>query len=223
MSLCKHCGIEIKDDAEVCPLCGVALEHPHDGTDMYPDVVKITKKISVAVRIYVTAAIMAGLLCIVANYYDYETTGRLWCLIVAGGLVWVYLLLKVVVEFEYGYNVKTFTMVFTGFLYLLLVDAVFGFPRWSLNYVYPAMILVIDGVALVLMFVNFRNWQSYIPWQIFMFTLALVGVILSRFHVITRPRMSWITLGITGFFFVATVIIGGGRAITELKRRFHLT
>ena len=105
----------------------------------------------------------------------------------------------------------------------MLIDAVFGFERWSLNYAYPAMILGIDVTALILMIVNFRNWQSYMPWQIFMFVLAILGVILSRFHLITKPRMSWITLGLTGFFFVATIIIGGGRAHTELKRRFHLT
>ena len=223
MSFCKHCNIEIEDDAEVCPLCGVALEHPHDAENMYPDIVKITKKISVAARIYVTFAIMAILISIGLNYYDYQSTGVLWCLIVVGGLVWTYLLLKIVVEYEYGYSVKTYTMVFASFLYLLLIDAVFGFPRWSMNYAYPAMILVVDVAALVLMIVNFRNWQSYIPWQIFMLGLAILGVILSRFHVITRPRMSWITLGITGFFFIATVIIGGGRALAELKRRFHLT
>ena len=222
MSLCKHCKIEIKDDAEVCPLCGFALQHPHDETNMYPDIVKITKKISVAARIYVTLAIMLVLLCIGFNYYDYETTGRLWCIVVAGALVLVYLILKVGVEYEYGYHIKTFTVVFSSFLYLLLVDAVYGFPRWSLNYVYPVMILGIDVVALVLMIVNFRNWQSYIPWQIFMLALAVIGVILSRFHVITRPRLIWITLGITGFFFIATVIIGGGRALSELRRRFHL-
>ncbi len=221
MSLCKHCGIEIKDDTDVCPLCGFALEHPHDSTNMYPDVVKITKKISIAARIYVTAAILLVLICIGANYNDYATTGRLWCLVVAGGLVLTYLILKVGVEYEYGYHVKTFTMVFSSFLYLLLVDAVYGFPRWSLNFAYPIMILGIDVVALVLMIVNFRNWQSYIPWQIFMLSLAVVGVILAQLHVITRPRLIWITLGITGFFFIATVIIGGGRAHSELKRRFH--
>ena len=223
MSLCKHCGIEIKDDAEVCPLCGFALEHPHDSQNMYPDIVKITKKISIAARIYVTCAIMAVLISIGLNYYDYPESGTLWCLVIAGGLVWTYLLLKIVVEYEYGYHVKTYTMVFSSFLYLVLIDAVFGFERWSLNYAYPAMILGIDVTALILMIVNFRNWQSYMPWQIFMFALAILGVILSRFHLITKPRMSWITLGLTGFFFVATIIIGGGRAHTELKRRFHLT
>lgn len=222
MSLCKHCGIEIKDDAEVCPLCGFALEHPHDETNMYPDIVKITKKISIAARIYVTLAIMTVLICIGVNYYDYETTHRLWCLVVAGALVLVYVILKVGVENEYGYHIKTFTVVFSSFLYLLMVDAVYGFPRWSLNFAYPIMILAIDVVVLVLMIVNFRNWQSYIPWQIFMLSLAVIGAILAHFGIIRMPRLIWITLSITAFFFIATVIIGGGRAISELKRRFHL-
>lgn len=221
MSQCKHCGVTILDDAAVCPLCGYALEHPHDQENMYPDVSRTMKKISLAARIYVTAAIAAVACCVAANYYF--TPKVLWCLVAAGGLVLTYLILKVIVEYEFGYQVKLFTMVFASFFYVLMIDWVFGWHRWSLNYAFPAMILGIDAAAIVLMIVNFRNWQSYIPWEIFMIALSVVAVILGHFGIITRPAFSWITLAITGFLFAATIIIGGGRATTELKRRFHVS
>lgn len=221
MSQCKNCGIKILDKASVCPLCGFALDNPEDGENIYPDIVRITKKISFAARIYVFLAIVTMAASVAANYY--YTPDVLWSLVVGGGLIVTYLILKVVVEYEYGYHVKVFTMVFASVLYLLLIDWVFGFSRWSLNYVFPAMILGVDAVALILMIVNFRNWQSYIVWQIFMIALSVVAVILSRFGIITRPRLSWIVLAISVLFFIGTVVIGGGRALTELKRRFHIS
>lgn len=221
MSVCKNCNVEILDDASVCPLCGCALDHPNDGHDMYPDIVRVTKSISLAARIYVTAAIVVICGAVAANYF--LTTDVYWSLVVAGGLILTYLILKVVVEYEYGYQVKIFTMFFAALLYLLLIDWVFGFYRWSLNYVFPAAILAIDVAVLVLMIVNFRNWQSYMMWQIFMIVLAIVAVILGHFAIITRPTLSWVALFVTTLFFVGTVIIGGGRAITELKRRFHVS
>lgn len=221
MSLCKNCGIEIHDEATICPLCGFALESPNDHENMYPDVIRTPKKISLAARIYVTAAIVAMIASVVANYY--YTPDVLWCLVVGGGLIVTYLILKVVVEYEFGYQVKIFTMVFASVLYLLLVDWVFGFTRWSLNYIFPAMILGVDVTALVLMIINFRNWQSYMVWQIFMVVIAITAVILGHFGIITKPLLSWIALFVSALFFLGTLIIGGGRAATELKRRFHLT
>lgn len=221
MSQCKNCGITILDDAGICPLCGFALENPHDGESIYPDITGVTKAITMVARIYLTAAIMISVICVVLNYL--KSPDVLWSLVVIGGLVLTYLSLKILVEYEYGYHVRVYTTVFAALGYTILIDAVFGFQRWSLNFLFPAMILAIDLAAVILMIVNFRNWQSYLTWQIFMIVLSIVAVVLGNVGLITRPMMSWITLGITIFLFIGTVIIGGRRARTELKRRFHIS
>ncbi len=220
MSQCKNCGVTILDDAEICPLCGFALENPHDGENIYPDITGVTKKITMIARIYLTAAIMISGISIAVNYL--KTPDVLWCLVVIGGLILTYLSLKVLVEYEFGYHVRVYTTVFAALGYMILIDAVFGFQRWSLNYLFPVMILGIELAAMILMITNFRNWQSYLSWQMFMIGLSILAVILGHFGIITRPRMSWITLGISIFIFIGTVIIGGRRARTELKRRFHI-
>lgn len=220
MSQCKNCGVKILDDAEVCPLCGFALENPHDGENIYPDITGVTKKITMITRIYLTVSILIGGVSLAVNYL--KAPGTLWSLVVVGGLVLIFFALKILAEYEYGYHVRTYTMVFAVLLYLILIDAVFGFHRWSLNYVFPAMILAINLAAVILMIVNSRNWQSYLTWLIFMIALSVVAVILGKVGVITSPRMSFITLCISIFLFLGTVIIGGSRARTELKRRFYV-
>ena len=100
--------------------------------------------------------------------------------------------------------------------------SVTGFSRWSLNYVFPAVIFGIDLLVVILMFVNYRNWQSYMSWQIFMIALGLLAMLFAHWGWITRPTVSFWALMVSVLLFLATLILGGKRARTELKRRFHI-
>lgn len=220
MGYCKQCRVEILDDTYVCPLCRGVLEDTGKHENMYPDIKTMEKKISLVIRIFVVAAIATEVLLIHINYITYN--GVMWSLITGGAMLLTFLALKIVVEYEYGYRAKTITMVFFSLLYLILIDWVLGFHRWSLNYIYPAAILAMDALVLVLMIVNFRNWQSYIIWQIFTIFLGVCSVIMYRLNWVTKPLMGEIALAVSLLFFLGTVIIGGGRAVTELKRRFRV-
>ena len=72
------------------------------------------------------------------------------------------------------------------------------------------------------MFVNIRNWQSYLSLQIFMIVCSGAGILLYLADVVTKPVMSYVVFGFSCMLFLATLIIGGRRASNELKRRFHV-
>ena len=223
MGYCRQCKAVIVDPVELCPLCHCALGHDDRESKksaMYPDVLTREKKIKFAIRIYVVCAIVVGLFCIYMNYRNFD--GVYWSAIVAGAFLLTYIILKFLAEFEFGYRSKTFVAVLSSLLFVILIDVVTGFSRWSLNYVFPITIVAVDVLVLVLMIVNFRNWQSYISWQIFTIFLSVGAVLMSVFGLITEPFVSELTLAISALFFVGTLIIGGGRARTELKRRFHI-
>ena len=103
-----------------------------------------------------------------------------------------------------------------------MIDYVLGFGHWSLDYVIPLVLLVMDIMIIVAMFINIRNWQSYLLFQIVMILCSGVCVVLSLFDVIRHPVMSYVALGLSSIMFLATFIIGGRRARNELKRRFHV-
>jgi hypothetical protein len=187
---------------------------------MYPDVLTHEKKIILAIRIYLVVAIVVECILIHLNVRNFN--GMWWCAITGGGFFILWLGLKMIAEKEYRYGIKTFVMVFFCLLYVILIDYITGFSRWSLNIVFPGTILLINGLVVILMIVNYRNWQSYISWQIFMIALSILAVILSALNVITWPYMAEIVLAVSVLFFVGTLIIGGSRATTELKRRFHI-
>ena len=104
----------------------------------------------------------------------------------------------------------------------IAVDIIVGYRGWSVNYVAPAAILLMDLAVLILMLVNVANWQSYILLQIMTVLLSGVMLILWRAGVVDRPVVTVAASAVSAVMFVGTIIFGDRRAKNELKRRFHV-
>ncbi len=223
MSRCMMCGVKILDNTEVCPLCRCVAETDNEKQldGRYPDIRLKEKKLELIGRIVLFLSIVAGTLSVVVNVT--HPVDIWWSVIVAGGLAYLQLIVFFLIENQHtGYLAKIVIGTACGIAYVILTDYVCGFARWSLNYVVPSAFLAIDVLVIVLMFVNMRNWQSYLLLQILMILCSGVCVVLSYAHVMTRPVMSYMAFGFSCMMFLAALIIGGSRAINELKRRFHV-
>lgn len=223
MNKCLHCGVDILDQTDVCPLCQCVIESADENMakERYPDIRLKSKKLDLVCRIVLFLAIVAGTLSMIANYFDDSEIW--WSIVVVGGLAYLVLILFFLIENEHaGYRSKVLIGVAYTAAYLVLIDYVFGFKHWSLDYGLPLILLVVDALIVLVMFINIRNWQSYLLFQIFMVICSGVCVLLSLFGVIRHPLMSYLALGLSAIMFLATFIIGGRRARNELKRRFHV-
>lgn len=227
MNRCIQCGVHIIDDTEVCPLCRCVVEedgqteYAAKAVSGYPDIRLLGKRMELVCRIWLFLSIAVGILCFIMNIAgDYKYW---WSLAVIGGLAYSQLILFYIIENDRaGYRNKTVMAAAGGVAYGLLVDYLFGFQKWSLNYAVPGVILLLNVMILIVMFVNLRNWQSYLMFQIFMIACSGICILLCVGKVITNPIMSFIAMGVSCMVFLGTVIIGGRRASNELKRRFHV-
>lgn len=176
--------------------------------------------VSLARRIYQGAAIAVFLLLFFLNV---RVQARVrWDLIAGAAMLYAYLTWEVSFLHHGGYMKKILTQVFAGILTVIGLDVILGFSGWSLEFVVPGALALFDVAIVILMIVNSRNWQSYLPVQILLLVLSLIPLALFRVH-LTHIRIIarlgfLVVLGI----FLATVIIGGRRSRQELKRRFHL-
>lgn len=223
MNRCQTCNVLIMDDVEICPLCHCVVEADEAGTvsDRYPDVRLIGRKIELISRIILFLSIVVGACCVILDMRD--RSGPWWSAAVVGALAYIQLIVFFMIENDHaGYRSKIIIGTACGIAYLIMVDYVFGFTRWSLNFAVPGALLATDLMIIVLMFVNMRSWQSYLLFQIFMTLCSGVCVLLYFAGVITVPAMSYIAFGCSLMMFLATFIIGGKRAGNELKRRFHV-
>ena len=221
MSWCHQCGVTVTDGSDVCPLCQCVLESDNESEYKYPDIGAKNQVLKLITRIYLFLSIVIEFGLIVYNYINYE--GGAWCAIPGCALAYGYLTLAYTINYSRaGYRAKIVVGVFGAIGVLLVIDHVLGNYGWATDYVFPALLLATDATCLILMIVNRRNWQSYLCFQIAMILFSFIPVILSLLGYMTVPSFAYLALAVAVFLFLGTVIIGGKRATTELKRRFYI-
>ena len=220
MSRCRQCNLEVLDETERCPLCGSVLEPTIEVENMYPDVRIMTRKLMLYSRIYLFVAIVTEVLLICINYYSESEIW--WSLITGIGLFYGYMVIRFAILGKTGYKAKIIVLTLLAISLAIAIDFLVGYNGWSVNYILPSGILLIDAGIFLLMFINHRNWQSYLMWQIFMIVCSMVPVILYWVGIITHPLLSQVAMGASVALFLGNVIIGDRRARVELKRRFHI-
>lgn len=220
MGKCKNCKIEVLDVTERCPLCQSILEQTDPLENMYPNARIKMRRLMLISRIYLFCAIVTGiaLFCI-----DLHTESPFWWSAIAGAaLLLIYLVLRYAIIGRAGYKSKILLVAVLAVLYTVTVDIVIGYQGWSVDYVLPGGIMLVDALIVFCMIYNHRNWQSYIMWQIFMILLSLIPAVLFWVKLERNPYMAFMPLVVSSLLFLGTMIIGDRRARVELKRRFHI-
>lgn len=221
MSKCRQCQVIVRDDTQICPLCNCVLDADDQVEDKYPDIWAKNHVLKLLIRIYLFVAIVTEGILVALNYIYFD--GLYWSVIVGVVLAYIYLTLAYTVSYSSaGYRMKIIVGVAGAVLLLFVIDHVLGNNGWSMNYVLPAALIAVDATVLFLIIFNRKNWQSYISFEIAMIGFSLIPVILSWEGKIRARRLSYVALAIAVCMFLGTVIIGGRRATTELKRRFHI-
>lgn len=224
MNRCVRCNIEIKDETMVCPVCKGILESDRKITVaesvMYPDPSARYEKMKFAIKLcFFLSIVIEGILVMI----NYITTPEVkWSLITGGAFL--YICFTMVYSFQ-SKSSHTFKLVFQAamsMVYVVVIDYATGFRGWSYSMAIPIIILIIETAIIVLMIANKKDWQSYIMMQlliIFAGAWMLVMYILGRTN---SPVMAIIAIAVACVMFLGTILFGDNRAITELKRRFHI-
>lgn len=220
MSKCRQCNIEVLDETQRCPLCGSVLEPTVEVENMYPNIRLKSRKLVFISRLYLFCAIAIEIFLV--NLCMLSEVQSLVYIISGLVLFFGYIVIRYAILGTSGYIAKTVVLTIIAVIMLVAIDFSVGYNGWSVNYAFPAGILLIDVGTLVLMAVNNKNWQSYLMLQIFMVLCSIVAIILNLVHIVTNPIVSIVALNVSVILLLGTIIIGGRRARVELKRRFHI-
>lgn len=221
MGRCRQCNVEILDNTQICPLCKCVVEQEEQMENAYPDIRFRVRKLNLAVRIFLFAAILTEVLLVYLNYKFFN--GIWWSVISGAGFAYLYFIARfAILNDNAGYRSKFLLLTFAGIVYVILIDYVIGYHGWSVNFVLPGGLLFVDVAILFVMFLNRRNWQSYIILEISMIFLSMLPLILIWMNIVTESFISWFAFAVSVLLFLGTLIIGDKRARNELKRRFHV-
>lgn len=222
MSKCLKCNIEVSDGMGICPLCRCVLEPEENKEEWlkYPAIGKKKQKMRNALRIYFIAAVAAFAILEIVNRK--VGAANRWDCIAGAALLYGYMTLYISLMNKTGYRFRMLFQTFGGIGLTVVIDAVLGFQKWSLAYVLPGAFVLLDIAVVILMLVNGRNWQSYIPVEILMLILSLVPLILRQTGVVPGGYQAYCCFATAVCILAGTVVIGRRRAAAELKRRFHV-
>lgn len=210
------------DPTDCCPLCHNVLDEVTDldAASTYPDISEKFKKITLFKRIIMFSGIVAIALC---GFVDVQLNGRPnWSIIVSLVVLYAIFELFMFLNPESGYQKRIFFTIIGGFLVVVAIDLLTGFHGWSLNFVFPGAIFLMNVGLLMLMVINRRNWQSYMIHQIGVILVGIIPIILIRLGIVTYTKLSELAFLSSVLVFVGTFIFGGRVARMELKRRFHI-
>lgn len=222
MRECKKCRVQILDDTTVCPLCSSVLEEMgkeewHNG---YPDVKAVSRKLTFVVRLYSFLAIVIEAALITVNYLTFR--GIWWSAVSGIIILYFFITLKYSLQKNNGYKTVILVQLIGAVLLVIAADNIIGYQGWSMNYVLPSAILLLNATIGILMVVNLSNWQSYLLLQILTVLLSCGCMILWKVKVIKSPFLTLVALAVSLCMLLGTLIFGERKAKTELKRRFHV-
>lgn len=222
MKRCNQCKVQVADYKMICPLCQTALEtiSEEKREPMYPEIKFDVHKYHIITRIFMFLSVVLGGVLIVLNYMTYD--GIWWAFISTGIIIYAWLTLLFSIQHNTNPAAKILVQILAAQGLCLLADFVLGYRGWSVNFAIPVIILIANGAMLVLMIVNFMNWQSYILFQIEYVVFSLISVALYFMGVVTKPKFTFLAVGSSILILAGTMIFGDKKAKNELKRRFHL-
>lgn len=221
MSKCKMCKVDILDKTDTCPLCNHVLEWDgNEKEDLYPNARIKTRKYQFLENVFLFVSIA---LWIVLFIIDYTTDPEfLWSFTASLVIIYANVLLRLTILGKSSYMAKLIWTIIIGLAFLIEADVLTGYHGWGVNFAMPTAILMWDVALIILMlFINRRNWQSYIIDQLTALLACGVMLILILTGIITVPHYAFGVQIFTVLMFVGTVIIGDRKAREELKRRFH--
>lgn len=220
MSKCLNCKIEVLDETERCPLCQSILQQTEELENMYPDVRIRSRRLDFFSRLYLFLSIILEAVLISVNLVQYD--GIWWCIITGLALLYGYMVLRYAVLGKSGHRTKSIILTLVFVLSAVAVDLVTGYRGWSLDYILPLGIILMDIIILGCMIYNRTNWQSYMMWQILTVLCSIIPIAFYIMGIEKQINMAVLPMAVSATLFLGTLIIGDRRARTELKRRFHV-
>jgi hypothetical protein len=197
------------------------LEATDEMENAYPNIKVKTKRFVMISRLYLFLAVVAELILI--NICVLTEVQSIVYIISGMVLVYGYVFFRYSIIGTSGYRAKALVSIILAVLMLVAIDILHGYNGWSVNYVFPSGIILVDAFILVVMAINYKNWQSYMLQQIFMILCSIAALVLCKIGIITSPILSIIAMNISLIIFLGTLILGGRRARVELMRRFHIS
>ena len=226
MRVCPECKVQIGDPVSRCPLCGASLiipEHEEEGGRLYPvftDGKKTRSSFPFLARLFAFLSLISVGICVLINLLT--THSLTWSLYVIGGVVTLWLTVGLHLLGRINLNYMLLIDVCAVSLYLILIDHLTGWSRWSIDYVIPFLYIGIMITTIILALVFHVYWREYILSLAVVCVLG-IGPLLIFLNSVSPIR--FLCLGaalLAAVLAIGLLFFAGGKFFSEWRRRMNM-
>lgn len=199
---------------------GIADQEHDNGR--YPATGGDKNKIKKAVRFFYLSLAVISVLAGVVNLATYRQIPFKWAFLTWGAAAYVAMTLRFSV-LRYASMSGILVRQCLGIqAILLLIDTMTGLHGWSVDYAIPCVVLFEVAAILLMMLVNRMNWQCYFMYQIAITFLSFVPLVFLKIGWTKHPMLTVLSVAVSVWALVLTVLLGDRSVKRELRRRFHV-
>ena len=226
MRRCPECNIEIGDPVSRCPLCGAKLEVTGDeqtGAFLYPAFSEHDKPRSSFPFLAKLFSFLSLITVGVCTLIDLLIAHRLtWSLYVTGAVVMLWGTVGLHLLAKINLNNMLLNDVCAVSLYLILVDHLSGWGRWSIDYVIPILYIGIMITTVILAVIFKVYWREYI---LSLVVVCILGIGPLLIFLNSRSPIRFLCLAaalLAGALAVGLLFFAGGKLFSEWRRRMNI-
>jgi RNA polymerase subunit RPABC4/transcription elongation factor Spt4 len=214
---CKNCGVDV--DSEVCPLCHSATKKENDEGILtgYPSVKAKVSKRGIAKKMYLVLALLISFILLAVDlHFSSNLSWSVVCLatIFLGYIIIMHIFLNSLPSVF----AKISKSMGALFLYLLFLDWFLKVNSgWSIFYAMPILLIIETVINFFFTVINHKNFQNYMIAQLLTTILGIVS-----FSIGSNFYLSLIAIVLSLLLFLSTLLFGGLKGTSEIKRRFHI-
>lgn len=213
---CNNCNVDVDD--KVCPLCHSATKKIEKENDLtgYPFVkIKMSKK-GIASKMYLAIEAICTFILLAVDYHFSQTLS--WSVVGFLSIFLGYIIMQIFFNSLTTVFAKISKSLFALIIYLFILDYFLNINRgWSIEYVMPILLIGETVMNFFFTVINHKNFQNYMIAQIVTILLASFS-----FSIGSNFYLSLIAIVLSVLLFVCTLLFGGLKGVSEIKRRFHI-
>lgn len=226
MKRCPECSVLVGGTESKCPLCGAPLTAspvPGGEDSLYPDFSQPAhhrERFPFLAKLFAFLSLITIVVCGAVNLI---INGRLtWSIYVIGAIAALWCSAGVHLLTRINLNYKLLADLCALSFYLILVDRMNGWHRWSVDYVIPILYIGIMITAIVLALVFRTYWREYI---LSLVAICVLGIGPLLIFLNSQSPIRYLCLGaalLAAALLIGLMFFAGGKMFSEWKRRMNI-
>ena len=186
---------------------------------LYPKINNVEKN-HFTIRLLLGISIAISFILITINLLT--THNVRWAMLSICGIVYVWII--TLYSIYHNINIASHVILQTIAIAILiiLIDTIIGFRGWSFTVAMPIIIITANVTMFILTLVSRKKYYKYAIYQIILFILSMIPMILIFCNAIDKIGLSLISTICSLANAVIVIFLCGNDIEEELKRRFHI-